>query len=77
MANRDGGPAFPIVESVECESGNRDMDCMARGLSKREWFAGQVLQGLLADTEFNVGPEEAATTAVRYADALLKELSKE
>ena len=34
-----GGPAFPVSEGT----------VQFRGLSKREWFAGMALQGMLSD----------------------------
>jgi len=48
------------------------------GLTKREYFAGLAMQGLMSgiqeDTEWNF--EEYSSTAVGMADALLKELDK-
>lgn len=45
------------------------------GLSKREWFAGLAMQGMLA-----YGPESDASYLARnsilYADALIKELER-
>ena len=45
---KNGGPAFPLPV-------NADIDCAGRfasgygGISKREWFAGMALQGMLSD----------------------------
>lgn len=59
-------PVFPFVDpSPELDS--------HRGLTKRELFAAMAMQGLATD-EF---PEGCATSAVKYADALLAELAKE
>ena len=44
------------------------------GLSKREYYAGQAMQGLLSNRRAN--PAVMAEAAVAYADALLKELDK-
>jgi len=48
------------------------------GLSKREYFAGLAMQGLLSNPEAGVdeAPNDAAEYAVKQADALLKELEK-
>lgn len=47
------------------------------GLSKRELFAAMAMQGLLADSEFTLRPENAAKLFVNYADALIRELNKQ
>jgi hypothetical protein len=57
-----------------------------RGLTKREYFAGKMLQGMVSDSETiramsHVTSEEAldnalAVNAVRLADALLAALEK-
>ena len=44
------------------------------GLSKREYFAGLAMQGLLAGARVTQPP--LYEIAVKYADALLKELDK-
>jgi len=46
------------------------------GLTKREYFAGLAMQGMIANpTYFN--PATLAFRSVEYADALLEELAKE
>lgn len=62
-----------------------DQDTYAQfGLTKREYFSGLAMQGLLANTIYH-NPNERAKmitvsalveTAVNYADALLEELEK-
>ncbi len=47
----------------------------AGDLSKREYFAGLAMQGMLSSCD--VGEDIVAKGSVRYADALMKELSKE
>lgn len=48
-----------------------------KGLTKREYFAGLAMQGLLAKSNtFTPDSERLAKGAVGYADALLSELSK-
>ena len=46
------------------------------GLTKREWFAGMALQGLLACHIVFGTDEELAKFAVDHADALLKHLAE-
>lgn len=47
------------------------------GLTKREWFAGQALIGLLSVEPSDCTAKEFAKAAVEQADALLAELAKE
>lgn len=60
------------------ENGNREGGC----LTKREWFAGMAMQGLLANPDMtnNFSPaydaEPMAADARRMADALLLELAR-
>jgi len=46
------------------------------GLTKREYFAGQVMQGLASDGQFEGDLEQVAKISVSWADALLTELEK-
>lgn len=49
------------------------------GLTKRELFAAMAMQGLLSDwpTNYESAAENAAKTAVKFADALINELNEE
>jgi len=65
-------PIAPILDM------NADLSGL-RGLTKREYFAGLCLQGLMAnpDTAMITALEsELAAHAVNHADALLAELEK-
>ena len=46
--------------------------CHQLGLTKREYFAGLAMQGLLASND----RDKVAYNAVKYANSLLKELEK-
>lgn len=48
-----------------------------KGLTKREYFAGLAMQGMLSDPNAsNFKPPFIAELAVDFSDALLKELDK-
>lgn len=46
----DGGPAFPFVEQSETESGHVVTDRVCKGMSLRDWFAGQAHRELMEAT---------------------------
>lgn len=53
------------------------------GLTKREYFAGLAMQGLLANSAFEIDTDSGikvtaqyTISAVKYADELLKQLEK-
>lgn len=50
------------------------------GLTKREWFAGMAMQGLMANPREDIsclGPDAMADIAIDRADSLLTWLAKE
>lgn len=64
----DGGPAFP-----QDLQGRRGDDPQYQGMSLRDWFAGQVLQGLASNEERWVSANEViAKACYEAADAMLK-----
>ena len=71
MTKKDGGQAFPRPTY----SGSADKD----GMSLRDWFAGQSLNGLLASAfiKTDTGSEGFAKIAYGMADALIAERDKE
>jgi hypothetical protein len=46
------------------------------GLTKREWFAGMALQGLLGNADLYVDIESKVPEAIDFADAILKRLAE-
>jgi len=82
MSTKDGGPAFPLQHTDQ----DGRHDCIAVGLTKREWFAGQAMQAMLphwAGMEFDEAfdrPEDVnggcvyrlVLSSYRIADAMLK-----
>lgn len=67
---RGGGLAFPP------NAGWREDDPACRGMTLRDWFAGQALAGLTANMnrqEFvEMSTQHMASLAYRYADAMLR-----
>ena len=62
----DGGPAFP--------TDNHPLEKLHGGMSLRDWFAGQAVNGLYAGLPEDMGmtPDQAAQQAYEIADAMLK-----
>lgn len=81
MAIEDGGPAFPC-EQHETQDGTWNQT-FERGMTLRDWFAGQALAGLLGNLtrpaingEPVLDPDGYAKVAYASADAMLAERSK-
>jgi hypothetical protein len=66
MRTKAKGPAFPLISD--------DGYIINAGLTKREYFAAMALQGLV--TKNNNEYDYCVTSAVKFADALIEELSK-
>jgi len=68
----DGGPAFPCQP---LDAQGNPCNAAQDGMSLRDWFAGQALQGYLAafaDASISFPKEtKAASMAYAYADAML------
>jgi hypothetical protein len=76
----DGGPAFPVPQVYD---GLRVLTVPERGMSLRQWYAGQAMKGLLANTTFNhfsmargqlaggADAQDLASLAYQFADALI------
>jgi hypothetical protein len=88
----DGGPAFPVPPNSTDDAHRSAYGSVgAPGMSLRDWFAGQALHGILAkswnpnssgngsrewSTSFRIGPNQAASRAYEYADAMLAQRQK-
>ena len=76
MNNADN-PAMPIViNEYNYETLKPVPLGTLSGLTKREYFAAMAIQGLCTHSGDYHTPENLASDAVMYADALLKELEK-
>lgn len=63
----DGGPVYPIIRTP-------GVDILeSPGISLRDWFAGQIVSGIIANPHFspNTSPLQAAAHAYATADAML------
>lgn len=79
---KDGGPAFPKLESSSIENYNSDWERRDRsvehvsseGMSLRDYFAAKVMQGMLAGRDVGSGAITYgwwAGHAYKMADAML------
>jgi hypothetical protein len=73
-------PAFPQVTTTPAYTSDRELyadTSSTGGLTKREYFAGLAMQGLLADSTCDLESAEAfARMSVAMAGALLAELER-
>jgi hypothetical protein len=65
----DGGPALPTADAYH-PSGQ--IAYGRKGMTLRDWFAGQALAGLLANPDGEYDYNGAARDAFGFADAMLK-----
>ena len=69
---QDGGPIYPI----HCEYAHRsdipcqNFECVAQGMSLRDWFAGQYLTAIGNNTQDTY--VQRARFAYRMADAMIE-----
>ena len=68
----------PINPISEQEKDRLDVypEISFKGLTKREYFAGLAMQGILANPNFNAEDSYAANEAIVQADELLEQLEK-
>lgn len=66
-------PAYPSSKTWNDDNGNWGIPY---GLTKREYFAGLAMQGILANGWDKAFRSNMAKQAIAYADALLAELEK-
>jgi hypothetical protein len=69
---KDGGPAFPTHSTMQ--------PLETQGMTLRDYFAGQALAGILANSwvaeRFGAPPSSRAHDAYEFADAMLAEQEK-
>jgi hypothetical protein len=74
-AIKDGGPVFPLPKDIQASlrSGCFGVLYDHRGMSLRDWFAGQALAGLVFHNDYGaVSDKDIAKGAYKFADAMLK-----
>ena len=71
MSAKDGGPAFPVFQGTPVGHA-----AAFRGMTLRDYFAGQVLAGLLAVPATTSNTSYLADECYRQADAMLVERDK-
>jgi hypothetical protein len=78
MSINDGGPAFPVPAQPDPNGGMLTWN--SEGMTLRDHFAGQALQGYLASFPGHCEPAEVASTIAedcyKLADAMLAARSK-
>jgi len=70
--NNTGGPAFPHVADLVQHSPNGGITTKpitSNGMTLRDYFAGQAMQGILFEGMYEI---ETAKNAYAMADAMLK-----
>ena len=75
----DGGPAFPATEEGQTAFSGQPCTIYHPGMSLRDWFAGQAMQGMVAysgSTGAGFGPGDIAARSYEIADAMLAEREK-
>ena len=68
---------MPAMPHTAWDSDVDQLISQCDGLTKREYFAGLVLQGLAVDPQPDVSLKEYASMSVRMADALLAALEEQ
>lgn len=71
--DKSGGAAFPRTKAGDQAVGVYDEG--AEGMTLRQWYAGQFLNGFMASTSTMRNPPEAARIAdhaFRFADAMIE-----
>ena len=65
----DGGPAFPFAATDVS-----NMNMQSKGMTLRDWFAGQVMIGLCSPLSKNgaLDPYTLAFKSYQYADAMIE-----
>lgn len=71
-----GGPAFPAMEVRTADT--QDLVANAsQGMTLRDWFAGQAMQGIFSANANGATYEHICEAAFKAADALLAERNKQ
>ena len=66
---QDGGPAFPVADTHHA---NGSVQYGSNGMSLRDWFAGQMLSGIVAQQGHYLSVVDQVDLAYHYADTMIK-----
>ncbi len=66
-----GGRAFPVPPGYYCKKSREWVEADSRGMSLRDYFAGQAIAGLLARPSGEMPAEIAASFAYHFADSMI------
>jgi hypothetical protein len=70
------GPAFPTTAPKVDDKGQSHWSADAGGMSLRDYFAGQVLAGMMTKPSIIIATDNVANIAYNIADAMLVERAK-
>lgn len=78
MKKNDGGPAFPTPVN-EYEEQNEGWEDYPKGMSLRDWFAGQALSGWMSSPAHKGTflPADDAKYLYQVADAMIAERARD
>jgi hypothetical protein len=76
---KDGGPAFPVLDSWVNEDGSWRLDCRDSGMALRDYYRGQVMNGMLSSglVLSQCSAEELVQKAEAIVNLMLAEREKE
>ena len=66
----DGGPAFPVP--LELNANDETIQPESSGMTLRDWFAGQAMNGWVSCSETAGEKKDAAGFAYKMADAMIE-----
>lgn len=71
-------PAFPVERQFDCPHCKAAGQYKTSGLTKREWFAGLAMKGILMNPDWSTHSiENVSTYATNQADSLIAKLESD
>lgn len=74
--NPDDSIGLGVISHQDCEGYDEFEPSYHLGLTKREYFAAMVMQGIISRTGERIETQKDPELAVKLADALIAELNK-